>query len=383
MFPKQKLAIHAITRHGFTLALKLQQLFPESTLFVSNKICAEAKPGIQPIPLPLGPLLEQVFHAYETHVFIISVGAVVRMIAPFLRDKKQDPAVICIDDAGQFAICVLSGHVGGGNRETLRIASALECQPVITTASDVQGTLTVDILGRELGWVLEDPDHNVTTGCAAVVNEQPVLIIQECGEPDFWPLKKAWPPGVAYTRDIQNVNPEDWQRLLMISDRDIPKLYPELYAKGLVYRPSSLWIGIGCDRNAPLELLERGLLSVLEEFQLSPRSIAGFSSINLKADEIGLLQLCQSYKKSLSCFTAEQLDQVAPIQSPSSKVKEHVGTFSVAEASCLLASGATELLVPKQKYGETGIQQKMTIAIARKPSGLRPLVLGEQQHGTR
>lgn len=371
MSNKKKLAIHAITRHGFTLAQRLQAAFPESTLYVSNKISQDARPGVVPVKLPLGPLLEEVFHAYETHVFIISIGAVVRMIAPLLRDKKQDPAVVCIDDAGQFAICLLSGHVGGGNRETLRIATALSCQPVITTASDVQGTLTVDILGRELGWVLEDQEHNVTTACAAVVNERPVLIIQECGQADFWPLKKAWPPAVVYTRQIEGVNPELWERLLIISDRDIPQLYPELYAKGLVYRPPTLWIGIGCDRDAPYAMLKRGLQSLLKEFRLSEKCIAGIASINVKADESGLLQLCQDYKKSLTCFSAEELDRVVTIQNPSDKVREHVGSRSVSEASCLLAAGASELLVPKQKYGEPGIKQKMTLAVARQPFALR------------
>lgn len=367
MSSKKKLAIHAITRHGFTLAQKLQASFPDSTLFVSNKICQQESPGVVPVKLPLGPLLEEFFHAYETHVFIISVGAVVRMIAPHMKDKKQDPAVICIDDAGQFAICLLSGHVGGGNRETLRIAAALPCQPVITTASDVQGTLTVDILGRELGWTLEDHDHNVTTGCAAVVNEQPVLIIQETGEPDFWPLKKAWPPGVAYTTDIESVRPEAWERLLIVSDRDIPQLYPDLYAKGIVFRPDSLWIGMGCDRDAPYEMLKRGLLSFLQEFKLSPQSIAGFASIDVKADEPGLLRLAEEFKKPLKVFTAAELDEVAAIQKPSAKVMEHVGTRSVSEAASMLASGASELLVSKQKYGEPDIKQKMTLAIARKP----------------
>jgi cobalt-precorrin 5A hydrolase len=371
MLPKKKLAIHAITRHGFTLAQKLQAAFPDSTLFVSQKISQEAQENIVPVKLPLGPLLDEVFHAYETHVFIISVGAVVRMIAPLLKDKKQDPAVVCIDDAGQFAICLLSGHVGGGNRETLRIAAALNCQPVITTASDVQGTLTVDILGRELGWVLEDQEHNVTTGCAAVVNERPVLLVQECGQPDFWPLKKAWPPGVSYTTDIESVNPEPWEKILVISDRDIPQLYPDIYEKGLVYRPPTLWVGIGCDRDTPYELLKRGLHNVLREFRLSEKSIAGFTSAAVKGNETGLLQLCADYKKPLQCYEAEDLDRVLSIENPSDKVKEHVGTRSVSEASCLLASGASELLVPKQKYGEEGIKQKMTIAIARQPFAAR------------
>ena len=136
-------------------------------------------------------MLADTFTAYDCHVFVISVGAVVRMIAPLLRNKKVDPAVVCVDDAARFTICVLSGHVGRGNGFTDRVAGILGDQSVVTTASDVLGTLTVDILGRELGWTLDDPDRNVTRGCAAVVNAAPVLFVQETGEPNFWPPEQA------------------------------------------------------------------------------------------------------------------------------------------------------------------------------------------------
>src|SRR5262249_55831467 len=155
-----------------------------------------------PFALPMGPHLAATFTAYDCHVFVISVGAVVRMIAPLLADKKIDPAVVCVDDDARFAICTLSGHVGRGNDFTARVAAALGAQPVITTASDVRGTLTVDILGRELGWTLDDPDRNVTRGCAAVVNAAPVAFVQETGEPSFWPLDRALPPGVRYATSL-------------------------------------------------------------------------------------------------------------------------------------------------------------------------------------
>ena len=124
------------------------------------------------------------------------------MIAPYLKDKKVDPAVICIDDKGQFAISLLSGHVGRANEFTNLIANKLGAQAVITTASDVQNTLTVDILGRELGWRLEDDHHNITAGCAAVVNEEdvsdssgnrrnPFLALEE-SLPSWCPLS-SWP----------------------------------------------------------------------------------------------------------------------------------------------------------------------------------------------
>src|SRR5215468_9232954 len=104
----------------------------------------------------MGPLLADSFTAYDCHVFVISVGAVVRMVAPLLKNKKVDPAIVCVDDAARFSICVLSGHVGRGNAFTDRVAEALGAVAVVTTASDAIGTLTVDILGRELGWKLDD-----------------------------------------------------------------------------------------------------------------------------------------------------------------------------------------------------------------------------------
>src|SRR5207244_10895888 len=137
-------------------------------LYVSRKLQSLASEGALPLPLPMGPLLSETFTKYDCHVFLISVGAVVRMIAPLLKDKKIDPAVVCVDDAARFAICVLSGHVGRGNFFTDRVAEILGSQSVVTTASDAIGTLTVDILGREFGWKLDPPDRNVTRGCAAV-----------------------------------------------------------------------------------------------------------------------------------------------------------------------------------------------------------------------
>ncbi|HEY0715103.1 MAG TPA: cobalamin biosynthesis central domain-containing protein, partial [Polyangia bacterium] len=195
---RRPFAVYAITRHGLAIAKRLHASLPDADLLVSSKLAATASDEVpqdaRRFPLPMGPLLAETFAAYDCHVFVISVGAVVRMIAPLLVNKKVDPAVLCIDDANKFTICVLSGHVGRGNSFTERIAEALGNQAVITTASDALGTLTVDILGRTLGWSLDDPDRNVTRGCAAVVNAAPVMFVQEAGEPDFWPLDQPLPP---------------------------------------------------------------------------------------------------------------------------------------------------------------------------------------------
>jgi cobalt-precorrin 5A hydrolase len=362
-------ALYAITRHGIGHAARLAEAMPGTDLFVSKKLIDLAPASAKPFDLPMGPLLEATFTAYDCHVFVISVGAVVRMVAPLLQNKKVDPAVLCVDDANRFTICVLSGHVGRGNAFTERVASLLGNQPVITTASDAIGTLTVDILGRELGWTLDDPDRNVTRGCAAVVNAAPVLFVQEAGEPGFWPEDKPLPPGVTYATSLDGVDPKQWEILLWATDREVK--HEPGFDNAVVYRPRSLVLGVGCDRDTPFELVERGVARVLTEAGLSERSVKALATVDKKADEPALLELSKRRGWPLVTYTPEQLDPVEGQQRPSETVKKHVGTRGVSEPAALLAAGARELLVPKQKYTEPGAGRSMTVAVARVPHASR------------
>lgn len=368
---RKPFAVYAITRHGAGIAARLCAALPEADLYVSDKVREGAPASALRLPLPMGPLLADTWAAYDAHVFVISVGAVVRMVAPLMKDKKVDPAVICVDDDARFSICVLSGHVGRGNAFTQRVADALGAQPVITTASDVRGTLTVDILGRELGWQLDDLDRNVTRGCAAVVNGAPVLFVQETGEPEFWPLDKPLPPGVQYATSLTGTAPGAWEMLLIASDRDLAHSHPAHFDNAVVYRPKSLVLGVGCDRDTPPDLVERGVRALLAQHGLSIKSVKALASIDKKGDEPALLQLSERHGWPLRLFTAEQLDPVPGIERPSETVKRHVGTRGVCEPAALLAAGATQLLVPKQVYTEAGAGRSMTLAVARLPFATR------------
>jgi cobalt-precorrin 5A hydrolase len=376
---RKPFALYAITRHGVGIAARLLEALPNADLYVSEKLCATAPASARPFPLPLGPLLADVFSGYDCHVFVVSIGAVVRMVAPLLRDKKVDPAVVCVDDAARFAICVLSGHVGRGNAFTDRVAAILGAQPVVTTASDAIGTLTVDILGRDLGWTLDDPDRNVTRGCAAVVNAAPVLFVQESGEPDFWPLDRALPPGVRYTTSLEGVDPTAWEILLIVSDRDVHATHPEHFRNAVVYRPRTLSVGLGCDRGTPYDLVVRGFRELLARHGLSPRAVRDLATIDKKRDEPALVELSTRFGWPLRTYTAEQLDAVPGIENPSEAVKRHVGTRGVAEPAALLAAGAERLVVPKQTYTEPGAGRSMTLAVARRTFALRPTQ--EVHHG--
>ena len=373
---RKPFAMYAITKHGIAIASRLLPQLSGADLFVSEKLIASAPAGARRMPLPMGPTLLETFPAYDCHIFIISIGAVVRMIVPLLKNKKVDPAVVCIDDAARFSICVLSGHVGRGNMFTDRIATALGAQSVVTTASDVIGTLTVDILGRDFGWTLDDPDRNVTRGCAAVVNATEVLFVQETGEPNWWPAEKPLPEGVRYATSLEGVDPNAFEILLIATDRDIGESHPAHWKNAVIYRPKSLVLGIGCDRGTAPDLVERGVMALLARHGLSPKSVKELATIEAKMDEPALLALSERYGWPLRAFPPEELDVAPGIQNPSEKVKQYVGSRGVSEPAALLAAKVEELLVPKQIYTEPGAGRSMTLAVARRAFVKRQMEVG-------
>jgi cobalt-precorrin 5A hydrolase len=376
---RKPFAVYAITRHGITLSKALVAGLPGADLYVSERLFEAAPPGALRLPLPMGPKLAETFTAYDCHVFVISIGAVVRMIAPLLKNKKVDPAVVCVDETARFSICVLSGHVGRGNAFTEKVAAVVGAQPVVTTASDALGTLTVDILGRELGWALDDPDRNVTRGCAAVVNAAPVLFVQETGEPSFWPESTPLPAGVRYATSLDGVDPAAWEMLLVASDRAVERTHPAHFERAVVYRPKSLVLGLGCDRGAPSDMVERGVDRLLDEHGLSAKSVKAIATIDKKADEVALLALSERRGWPLVTFTAEELDATPGIENPSEAVKRFVGARGVAEPAALRAAGATKLLVPKRTYTEEGAGRSMTFAVARVPFASRDVEVSHER----
>ena len=150
-----KIAVVSITKHGIALAGKVVAALPGAQLFCPEKFRSEgeqAAPGaVHCYAGKVGDQVPALFAAFDGIVAIVSLGAVVRLIAPHLKNKETDPAIVVIDEAGRFVIPVLSGHLGGANQLAGHLATALGAQAVLTTASDARETLAVDLLGRELG----------------------------------------------------------------------------------------------------------------------------------------------------------------------------------------------------------------------------------------
>jgi len=242
-----KIAVVSITRHGIALAGKVVAALPGAQLFAPEKFQAEAEiaaPGAARTYVgKVGDQVPALFAAFEGIVAIVSLGAVVRLIAPHLRSKETDPAVVVVDEAGKFAIPVLSGHLGGANELAGHLATALGATPVLTTASDARQTLAVDLLGRELGWTFEATHDEVVRASAAVVNDEPVALVQEAGSPDWWPhhangRSGPVPANIKQFSRLEEVDLDSVAAVLWISHRPLPpELAPRLAGRLVTYRP--------------------------------------------------------------------------------------------------------------------------------------------------
>ncbi|SDH03762.1 cobalt-precorrin 5A acetaldehyde-lyase [Alteribacillus persepolensis] len=351
-----KIAVAAITKHGTQLARRLYHEGLPADVFYMQKFARgdEDEKGFTLFEGSVRKQLPTWFEQYDGIVLIISLGAVVRMISPLLKDKKIDPAVVVIDDNGDFAISVLSGHLGGANHLTRQVASKLDATPVITTASDVQGTIPVDIFGQSFGWTIEDFTH-VTRASAAVVNEEPLLILQESGEKSWWPSAKPLP---AQMRVVSSMEEEALQEAhcalvithRMLSDSDRNKL-PHIH---VVYRPKVIHIGIGCNRGTEAGEIEAVIRKTLEKWKLSPASIKKIATIDLKKDEKGLLEVCEKNEWPFVYYTPNELNRVS-IPHPSDVVYKYTGAYGVSEPAAVLSSGNETLLIEKEKQGNVTI----------------------------
>ncbi|MBI2916154.1 MAG: cobalamin biosynthesis protein [Elusimicrobia bacterium] len=359
MIAKEKIAIIAITKHGTALAEKIHAGLVQSELFVSAKFKREIPGKVQFFESPIKDLTGKLFNGVDALVYIVSLGAVVRTIAPFLKDKHTDPAVIVVDDKANFVISVLSGHVGGANELTEEIAKLLGAAAVITTASDVGKTIPVDILGRELGWTTE-LEENITKVSASVVNEEPVGIYQDSGEKNWWKRENPLPKNFKFYSDLRELANSDCKAALIITDQTLGEEYNLLLKKSVLYRPKSLAVGMGCDRGTDQSELDHLLEETFQKHRLSTRSIKNISTVDLKNREAGLLAFCERHSWDLVCYTREELAQLKDvIPNPSEMVMKYLKIPGVSEPAAMLTAKTDQLVVEKTKG------KMSTIAVAR------------------
>ena len=347
----EKVSVLAITKNGISIGEKLKELFPNWNIFVPSKLSNENK-SITWYSEPTSDKIIELFKNSNALICLFSLGAVIRLIAPYLKDKKTDPAVIVIDDKTNFVISVLSGHIGGANELTQEISEKLNALPVITTAADVNKTIAVDLVGREFGWKIDD-ETTVTKISAHMVNAEPIGVFQQTGNKKWY---KKLPNNVIIYNSLEELKKSNSKAHLIISDTIIDN---ELAQESVIYRPQSLVIGIGLHWDTTKDTIKDGIEHCLKKFNLSSKCIAKLVSIKKPEDVQGLIDLGKEMQIPVEYVNREELAEIIT-PNPSSTVKAFEGTASVSEAAAIKVSNG-ELIVEKQKF-----PPNLTIAIARR-----------------
>ncbi len=330
---KEKLAVLSLTKGGFQTAKKINELFPESTHFTMG---ANNDGSAVEMPHKLFKFLPEIFNKYETLVFVMATGIVIRGIAPLIKDKKTDPGVVVLDEKGNYAISLLSGHLGGANEATHEIANRLGAQAVITTSSDVNNKVAVDMIAKNNGMAISDMEacKDIT---ALLVNSKPVAIVGDI------PLGKR-PP---YYQD----SIEGAQGAVVISNKANARC--EIPFVQLI--PRNIIIGAGCRRGTSPEEMKSFVLEELGKLELNLNSIKTVASIDIKSDEAAIIKLAETLNAEKVFFTSEELNEVSHLFKASDFVKSITGTTSVSEASAYLAGNrkGKMLLAKKARTGMT------------------------------
>ena len=351
---KTKLAVWVLTPNGAMLADKIFQKLPDVSVYASSRII-----NVFSYLKTFENLVDSIhheFHQYTGHVFIMSTGIVVRLIAGLIQHKTVDPAVIVLDDRGQHAISLLSGHLGGANELTRRIADIVGARPVITTATDVNQLPAIDILAKENNLYIENPKA-IKHVNMAILEGRTIFIHDPYGcLSDLLPNCEVQDLAEFVKTAQENLELSQANTMVGVYVNDI---VVDLPSQILVLRPSSLVAGIGCNRNTELSEIRNLLVSVSGHANLSISSLRCLASIDVKADEKGLIELSQHLDLPLMFFNRQELNQVNTIQNPSTVVEKHVGVKSVCEAAAILAARNGTLVVPKQTT------RNATVAIAR------------------
>lgn len=269
--------------------------------------------------------LENKFHSYDGHIFIMATGIVVRKIAPLIKSKDIDPAVLVIDEGKNFVISLLSGHIGGANDLTYRIANSCSLLPIITTSSDVTGKIAIDTLAQKLNCEMESLKKAKELTALIVDNKRVDILLPQ--NVKFNKSDEA--DGIVIVSNKKNIN--------------VMRLYPK-----------NLIIGIGCKRGTQKSGIRKALNEVMEKYNLAYESIKKFSTVDIKADEEGLIEFVRELDKELEIISRDKILSIENMFVGSEFVKKQIGVSCVSEPCALLASNRDGKFL-EQKFIYNGI----------------------------
>lgn len=327
-------------RTGALLARGLMDQGESCRLFAPEKHCVE--PLAEPLEGSLGAWTQEAFAQAEALIFCCAAGIAVRAIAPYVRSKQRDPAVVVLDEGAQWAIALLSGHLGGANDLARRLGELCGAQPVITTATDLNGLFAVDVFAKKNHLSIENLGLAKEVSAALLAGEQ----VGFCSD---LPLGGPLPQGLVGEPFAPGQRPK--LGIAVTAAQRAP------FRRSLRLCPRPYVAGLGCRKGQSLEALRGFLLEQLEELGLETRQLRALASIDVKKEEPGLRALAKELGLPFVTYSAQELKKVTGSVSASDFVLRTVGVDCVCERAALAAGGG-RLLRPKQA------REGMTFALA-------------------
>ncbi len=359
-----KVAVIAVSAAGLRTALRIGRCCPGARIYASPRLLDAA--GLQehegitqllPLEGDLKTFTGSLWGRRDALVFVMASGIAVRVIAPYLKGKHADPAVVVVDDSGTFAVSLLSGHLGGANDLAEQVAAAIGAVPVITTSTDRHGIVSFDLLARRCGWTVERLHDLKKISLAQLEDREIDVYVDENVHFDIagpWRLDRTG-------RELARAR----NGAVLVSSRlELPAV-PE-GVPFVVLRPRSVTAGVGCRRGVE----GARIIAALEEtFTRAGRSIASLeklATVNIKGREPGLLQAAEHFGVPMQLFGSAEIAPVEHLFTVSPFVRERVGAGAVAEPCAFLGSGKGAVIAPKNSYpGVTVALAERTVRCSR------------------
>lgn len=322
-----KIAIISVSKKGHDLSLVLKkQLDKDSTIIATDIFYKDVK-----------NTFKLLFYEYDAIIAIMASGILIRSIAPLIKSKTTDPAILNIDEEANFVISTLSGHLGGANKLTSKVSNILDATDVITTATDVNKKLGVDVLAKDLYLRIKNPSEILYFNKAILEDEEILFKVSSKGNYDF-------------LFDYLNNNTLEIDVSIeftsSINTDEIHLFYKD---HKLVMKIEDIVVGIGCKRGKPMEDILIGLNKALDDLNISKNRLSKLSSAEIKKDEQGILDLSKNLNIPVNFVSMDKLELFTSKDIHESEfVKSKFGVGSVSEASCLITAGFNSKLIYKK-----------------------------------
>ncbi|MGP1569355.1 MAG: cobalt-precorrin 5A hydrolase [Eubacteriales bacterium] len=354
-----KIAIISFTQNGGRLCKKIDKFLKDEGILSTPYLLSKTfkNNDLFSVTTSLSEWTGKQFLECNAIIFVGATGIAVRAIAPYIKSKDKDPAIICIDELANYVISLLSGHLGGANELCLNIADKIGAKPIISTATDLNGVFAVDTWAKREKLSVQNTKA-IKAVSSKILNKENVYLYSD------YDINGEIPKYLVVTDEFEFFNSIKAGKVgIYISDRSV---FHEFDDNMLWLTPCNLHLGFGCKKNVSDLQVETLFFQIMDEYDFKNNRVLDMNSIDIKANEVALLNLSKKLNIEFKTFSAESLKSVQGNFTPSNFVKSTVGVDNVCERAAMLAAGKNAKLLVK-KTSLNGV----TMAIAEEPVSIK------------